>query len=154
VFRSAIAGASLYLIINGFYAYTFFWGGYLRYNKVMQGDREYSGGSVIAIMFCVIIGCFQLGGIGTHIKLIAEGKVAGKLAFEVMDHVPGIVIDKKDSKQVVRDQIKGRIEFKNVNFTYPSRQELKVLKNFSCVFEEGKTTALVGPSGSGKSTII
>jgi len=28
------------------------------------------------------------------------------------------------------------------------------LKNFSCVFEEGKTTALVGPSGSGKSTII
>jgi ABC-type multidrug transport system fused ATPase/permease subunit len=28
------------------------------------------------------------------------------------------------------------------------------LKNFSCVFEAGKTTALVGPSGSGKSTII
>ena len=27
-------------------------------------------------------------------------------------------------------------------------------KNFKCVFEEGKTTALVGPSGSGKSTII
>jgi len=29
-----------------------------------------------------------------------------------------------------------------------------VLKDFSCVFEAGKTTALVGPSGSGKSTII
>lgn len=29
-----------------------------------------------------------------------------------------------------------------------------VLKNFSCVFEAGKTTALVGPSGSGKSTVI
>lgn len=28
------------------------------------------------------------------------------------------------------------------------------MKNFSCVFEAGKTTALVGPSGSGKSTII
>lgn len=28
------------------------------------------------------------------------------------------------------------------------------MKKFSCVFEEGKTTALVGPSGSGKSTII
>ena len=71
-----------------------------------------------------------------------------------MDHVPGIVADKKDSKQVGRDHIKGRIEFKNVDFTYPSRQELRVLKNFSCIFEEGKTTALVGPSGSGKSTII
>lgn len=58
VFKSAMGGASFYLMINGFYAYTFYWGGYLRYNKVMQGDREYSGGSIIAIMFCVIIGCF------------------------------------------------------------------------------------------------
>ena len=41
-----------------------------------------------------------------------------------------------------------------MNFTYPSRKELQVLKNFSCVFEAGQTTALVGPSGSGKSTII
>lgn len=29
-----------------------------------------------------------------------------------------------------------------------------MLKNFSAVFEAGKTTALVGPSGSGKSTVI
>jgi len=48
----------------------------------------------------------------------------------------------------------GKIEFKNVNFTYPSRQEVEVLKDFNCVFEAGKTTALVGFSGSGKSTII
>ena len=31
---------------------------------------------------------------------------------------------------------------------------MPILKDFSCVFEAGKTTALVGPSGSGKSTII
>lgn len=31
---------------------------------------------------------------------------------------------------------------------------MTVLKKFSCIFEAGKTTALVGPSGSGKSTII
>jgi len=28
------------------------------------------------------------------------------------------------------------------------------MKNFSCVFEMGKTTAIVGPSGSGKSTTV
>lgn len=46
------------------------------------------------------------------------------------------------------------LEFKNINFKYPSRPELEVLRNFSCVIEAGKTTALVGPSGSGKSTLI
>lgn len=50
--------------------------------------------------------------------------------------------------------MKGKIEFKNVSFAYPSKKDQNVLKNFSCEFEAGKTTALVGPSGSGKSTII
>lgn len=39
-------------------------------------------------------------------------------------------------------------------FTYPTRKEQQVLTDFSCVFEPGQTTALVGPSGSGKSTVI
>jgi ABC-type multidrug transport system fused ATPase/permease subunit len=55
---------------------------------------------------------------------------------------------------VDKESIFGRIRFENVSFTYPTRPDLPVLKDFSCVFEAGKTTALVGPSGSGKSTII
>jgi ATP-binding cassette subfamily B (MDR/TAP) protein 1 len=55
---------------------------------------------------------------------------------------------------VKRELIKGTFEFKNVFFNYPSRTDLTVLNDFSCVFEANKTTALVGPSGSGKSTII
>lgn len=53
-----------------------------------------------------------------------------------------------------RNKVKGELQFRNVCFQYPSRPELKVLKDFTCTFEAGKTTALVGPSGSGKSTII
>ena len=53
-----------------------------------------------------------------------------------------------------RNKVKGELQFRNVCFHYPSRPELKVLKDFTCTFEPGKTTALVGPSGSGKSTII
>ena len=45
----------------------------------------------------------------------------------------------------------GIIELKNVSF---SAQNRLIVRNFSCQFEEGKTTALVGPSGSGKSTIL
>jgi len=46
----------------------------------------------------------------------------------------------------------GRLEFKNVRFTY--RPGEKVLRDLSFVAEPGKVTALVGPSGGGKSTIL
>lgn len=42
----------------------------------------------------------------------------------------------------------------NINFTYPTRPELKVLDDLKLIIPAGKTTAIVGPSGSGKSTII
>ena len=50
--------------------------------------------------------------------------------------------------------MKGEIEFRNVDFYYPTRPDMKVLKNFSATFKLGETTAIVGPSGSGKSTIV
>ena len=50
--------------------------------------------------------------------------------------------------------MQGQFEFRNVDFFYPARPDNKILDQFSCIFEAGKTTALVGPSGSGKSTTI
>jgi ATP-binding cassette subfamily B (MDR/TAP) protein 1 len=79
--------------------------------------------------------------------------VACKLALNVIEQKP-VVDSSKGGIEISNNNLRGQIEFKNVCFTYPSRQEVQVLKNFSCVFEAGKTTALVGPSGSGKSTII
>ncbi|KAH6672406.1 ABC transporter-like protein [Halenospora varia] len=45
------------------------------------------------------------------------------------------------------------IEFKDCNFTYPSRPGSRSLKRVSLMIKEGTYTAIVGPSGSGKSTI-
>ncbi|KAH8669513.1 P-loop containing nucleoside triphosphate hydrolase protein [Tricladium varicosporioides] len=45
------------------------------------------------------------------------------------------------------------IEFKDCNFTYPSRPGKRSLKGVSLKIKEGICTAIVGPSGSGKSTI-
>ena len=104
-------------------------------------------------MFTVIFGAFNLGGAIPHVKALAEGRIAGKLAYDTMDSVPKV--DPNTAGTIVnKDQLKGNIKFKNVSFSYPSRPETKVLNNFTCEFEAGKTTALVGPSGSGKSTII
>ncbi len=51
------------------------------------------------------------------------------------------------------DYINGLVEFKNVNFTYKSKNRGN-LENISFTAEPNKITALVGHSGSGKTTII
>ncbi|KAH4274315.1 hypothetical protein HBI04_004950 [Parastagonospora nodorum] len=47
----------------------------------------------------------------------------------------------------------GAIEFRNVNFTYPTRKDYQVLHDVSFTIPHGSCTAIVGSSGSGKSTI-
>ncbi len=48
--------------------------------------------------------------------------------------------------------IKGRVEFKNVSFTYPDTH-IQALKHFNLTVEEGKTIGIKGQIGSGKSTL-
>lgn len=53
----------------------------------------------------------------------------------------------------VIDNVRGHIEFKNVDFTYPSRPNKAVLNNLDLDLHPGEVLALVGPSGGGKTTI-
>lgn len=50
-------------------------------------------------------------------------------------------------------EIKGKVSFKNVNFHYPERADVEVLKGMSFEVDSGGKIALVGASGAGKSTI-
>lgn len=59
-----------------------------------------------------------------------------------------LVIEEPDSP-VTKASIQGRIEFKNVSFSYG---DSLALRNASAVIEPGCVCALVGPSGAGKST--
>jgi len=54
---------------------------------------------------------------------------------------------------LVLDDIKGNIEFRQVNFNYPTRPDQAVLKNFNLLVPAGKIVAVCGPSGAGKSTL-
>ena len=52
-----------------------------------------------------------------------------------------------------KNKITGEIEFKDVKFSYPQRNDMEVLKSVSFTIQPNQTFAIVGASGSGKTTI-
>lgn len=86
------------------------------------------------------------------LKYFTEASVAATRIFERINRVP--LIDGENTKGILLEKIRGELEFENVKFTYPSRPDSVVLKDFNLKVEAGKTVALVGASGSGKSTAI
>lgn len=58
----------------------------------------------------------------------------------------------KENLSIDLNSLEGKIEFKDVNFSY--NQETPVLKNLSFKAEDGEIVAIVGPTGGGKTTIV
>ena len=83
--------------------------------------------------------------------MVPRAAVSVKRVGEVLDTLPSIV--DPSSPQQLPDDATGKIEFKDVTFTYPDA-DLPVLSNINFTAEPGQTTAFIGSTGSGKSTLI
>ena len=82
---------------------------------------------------------------------ISQGLSAANRIIPIIDTKNHIDAN-TDKKRI--NLVHGNLEFENVNFSYQSNIESKVLNNVSIKIEGKKMTALVGHSGSGKSTFL
>lgn len=78
-----------------------------------------------------------------------DGMTGFERFTEIMD-IKTNIEDKEDAVEL--EDIKGKIEFKDVSFSY-NNDEGTVLTDLNMTINPGKTVALVGPSGAGKTTL-
>ncbi|OVA12498.1 ABC transporter [Macleaya cordata] len=111
-----------------------------------------SGGRIYAAGISFVLSGLSLGVALPDLKYFTEASVAASRIFKRIDRVP--IIDGEATKGLVLEQIHGELEFDHVEFTYPSRPDSIILKDFNLKVQAGQTVALVGASGCGKSTAI
>ena len=84
-----------------------------------------------------------------RLSLYQQAIVAGSRVFKLLDEEE-LAPPQSEEKTISIEE--GKIEFKNLSFSYDGKRD--VLKNISFTANPGETVALVGHTGSGKSSII
>ncbi|KAJ3695069.1 hypothetical protein LUZ60_000446 [Juncus effusus] len=110
------------------------------------------GGRVYAAGINFVYAGWALGMALPDVKHLTEASIATDQILSRINRTPQMKTD--DPTGLKFDQIRGELEFDSIYYTYPSRPDSVVLKDFSLHIPAGQTIALVGSSGSGKSTVI
>ena len=100
------------------------------------------------ILYALFIGG-SIGGLASVYAQLQKAIGATETIFNLMEETPEMDIN---SENVASIDV-SKVAFSKVNFSYPTRTDVQVLKSVSFDLNRGKTLALVGRSGSGKSTI-
>lgn len=116
---------------------------------ISSGDLEI--GNMLAFMQYAMQVIISFLMISMVFIMAPRAAVSIKRVSEVLNIQPSIG-DPKQSKPLSQNGV-GRIEFKDVTFSYPDA-DLPVLSGISFTAEPGQTTAFIGSTGSGKSTLI
>ncbi|XP_014607823.1 PREDICTED: ATP-binding cassette sub-family B member 10, mitochondrial isoform X1 [Polistes canadensis] len=122
----------------------------LYYGGVMVSDSTITIGNLSAFLLYAAYVGISLNGLSSFYSELNKALGASSHLFELIDRKPKIPI--KGGK-ILENELTGDIIFQNVNFSYPTRQNSLILRDFNLHIPKHSITAIVGSSGSGKSTV-
>ena len=140
-FRGLFISFSIFTLFGGIVAVSW-------YGALLVQSNEVTVGELFSfVLYTSFIGG-SIAGLGDIYSQLQRSIGASERLLEILGQ--------QDEHSVSTNTLKleGAIEFKSVDFTYPTRTDFQVLKDISFSIKPGEKIALVGPSGSGKSTII
>ncbi|MET3559345.1 ATP-binding cassette subfamily B protein [Bartonella japonica] len=145
ILRSFFTGFAIFLIFGSVVAVL-----WIGSRDVLNGTM--TGGTLGQFVLYAVFGAStfaQLSELGA--ELIQTAGAAERIA-ELLKEQPTIL----DPKVPLRMEkpVQGEIVFDQVDFTYPSRPQEKILHSLSFSVKAGETVAFVGASGAGKSTLF
>ena len=119
--------------------------------KEKEKDADFTK-NLLPFMIYSIMFMSTFNEISSKYEKIQKSLVIAEKVFKVIDYVPNIKNFPENKFSYMN--IKGDIEFKNINFSYPTKKDVEILKNFNLKIDKGTCIGIVGASGSGKSTIV
>ncbi len=118
---------------------------------VQSGDMSI-GDLVSFVLYTTFIGG-SIAGLGDLYGQLQKAIGASERVLEITG-MPGEQNGEQNREKAGKLQLNGEIEFRNINFFYPTRVDVPVLHDLNLQIRSGEKVALVGHSGAGKSTIV
>ena len=121
---------------------------------IYVGGQQYINGEIAELgtiaEFIIYVNMltWPVASVGWVTSLVQQAEASQKRINAFLKQKPSVFNTKKQPSI-----IKGKIEFKNVRFTYRDTN-IEALKGVSFTLEQGKTLAVIGKTGSGKTTIL
>lgn len=113
--------------------------------EVINGSLTF--GNIAEFIIYVNLLTWPVASLGWTTSLVQRAAASQKRINEFLKTKTDIISEKN-----LIIELKGKVEFKNVSFTYPDTG-IEALKDISFVINEGESLAIIGTTGSGKSTV-